>query len=165
MPRGQKREADDGPSVSLSGYQPNRQQSGLYLTGPGLYEEFLKAMANGDRTGEGLRVVVVGVLEAVSAHIPRPGIEKDPSVELRFVKIEPVINRDSIDGDPREVVVNLIQQLQDIRRGESPSLFDPENTDSPGDGDESLPAQSTSRPRRGRAAKLAAVPPPEATVE
>jgi hypothetical protein len=85
-----------GPQVSLSGYQPGRDASGLDLMAQPMYEAFMRALLENDQTGETLRFPVVGVLEARVGHIGRPGIEKEPSMELRFVAVEPVIDRDTI---------------------------------------------------------------------
>jgi hypothetical protein len=89
-----------GPQVSLSGYQPGRDASGLDLMAQPMYEAFMRALLDNDQTGETLRFPVVGVLEARVGHIGRPGIEKEPSMELRFVAVEPVLDRDSVQVLP-----------------------------------------------------------------
>jgi hypothetical protein len=99
-----------GPQVSLSGYQPGRDASGLDLMAKPMYEAFMRALLDNDQTGETLRFPVVGVLEARVGHIGRPGIEKEPSMELRFVAVEPVIDRDVITSVP-SAVTGLLSEL------------------------------------------------------
>jgi hypothetical protein len=105
-------EKSNEPTVSLSRYQPSREASGLDLMAKPMYEAFMTALRENDQTGESLRFPVVGVLEGRVGHIGRPGIEKAPSIELRFVAVEPVLDRDTIDL--AEKLRGLLSELNDV---------------------------------------------------
>lgn len=105
-------EENKGPQLQLSGYQPSREASGLGVMAKGLYEAFMEALRTNDQTGESLRFPVVGVLEGRVGHIGRPGSDKEPSIELRFIAIEPVVDRDVIPAVPA-AAAGLLGELND----------------------------------------------------
>jgi hypothetical protein len=110
----------------------------------------MTALRDHDQSGETLRFPVVGVLEGKVGHIGRPGAGKQPVIELRFVAIEPVLDRDSIDGAPSKDALELLHQLRDVRLGEQPALDLDGATDSPSEpGASATGGTATSRrPRR-----------------
>lgn len=112
----------DGPAVRLSGYTPDHQASGLDMMAERMYEAFMTALRDHDQSGETLRFPVVGVLEGKVGHFGRPGAGKQPVIELRFVAIEPVLDRDTIEGAPSKDTLELLHQLRDVRLGEQPAL-------------------------------------------
>lgn len=89
-----------GPQLQLSGYQPSREASGLGVMATRIYDAFMEALRVNDQSGETLRFPVVGVLEGRVGHIGRPGSDKEPSIELRFIAIEPVLDRDTVRAAP-----------------------------------------------------------------
>jgi hypothetical protein len=151
-----------GPELSLSGYQPGAQESGLGMMADRIYEAFMQALRDNDQTGETLRFPVVGVVEGRVGHIGRPGSDKTPSIELRFISIEPVLDRDVLpkmveakpDDDaglpPTKVVLELMHGLRDVRLGEQPALdLDvPALTVVPESGGESTSGKPAKRSRR-----------------
>lgn len=119
--------------LNLSGYLPGEDHNGLTRCADELIAGFEAAYASG--SGEDVTVVVVGVLRAESVKHPRDP-DKDPTVEVRFLRIE------AVKGPEADQVTAMIDRLRVTRTGveELPLPYD----EVPADG--GYPTHATDRP-------------------